>query len=71
MDKNDNSHPDETPNIYKSKRKYMKKRGMDELFINIYMHKLHIEPGYRQYYECDYCWEIEQKIIEGQKRVKQ
>ena len=62
MDKNDRIHPDMSPWMKEKRRKEaLKSFGGDVLLTKIYMKKVHVEPGYRQYCVCPVCFKKELK----------
>lgn len=57
LDKNDKVHRDMSPILLQQKREEMlNASGGDLLLTELYMKKVHIEPGYRQYFICKSCW---------------
>ncbi|MCP3684454.1 MAG: hypothetical protein GY861_17435 [bacterium] len=65
MDKNDKMHPDMTPLMLKDKRAaILEGFEGDEFLTDIMMRKIHIEPGYRQYFVCDECMAVQERIEE-------
>ena len=56
LDKNDRIHKDMSPWMREQKRKdFMEVSNGDIMFTEIYMKRVKIESGYRQYYACQYC----------------
>lgn len=56
LDKNDKTHPDMSPWLLEQKRKAMMEASNgDMLLTELYLKKVHIESGYRQYYTCKNC----------------
>ena len=74
LDKNDQVHPDVSPEI-KARLVQERKKALlavsdgDELLAELYARQAakltHVEPGYRQYYVCPECLKTQKKMISG------
>lgn len=55
LDKNDKVHKDMSPWMREQKRKAIEEQFDNQTFVELYMEKVKIESGYRQYYVCKDC----------------
>jgi hypothetical protein len=66
MNKSDRFHKDMSLALLEQKRKEYMEQTNDMLLVDMLMSKYHVEPGYRQYFLCKACMEVEESICNTQ-----